>query len=209
MLRRGTDRPAALRFPVVSHDSLARPMDSILQRIGDGDSSAVEDCIDTYGGLIWSIARRFTNNPGDAEDAVQDIWVAIWKNAAKFDPSIASEKTFLTMIARRRLIDRLRKADRRPKLTAFAEDGPDPSGDQHVRMEKSAEASMATRHLDVLKPEQRRAIELSIYYGMSHREIAEQTNIPIGTVKSHIFRGLALVRKSLEEDLGQPEAATT
>ncbi len=184
-------------------------MDDILQRIGEGDSSAVEACIDTYGGLIWSIARRFTNNPGDAEDAVQDIFIALWKNAAKFDPGIASEKTFITMIARRRLIDRLRKADRRPKLTAFSEEGPDPSGDQHVRMELSAEASMATKHLDVLKPEQRRAIELSIYYGMSHREIAEQTNIPIGTVKSHIFRGLALVRKNLEADMGNPETVPT
>ncbi|MDH3402741.1 MAG: RNA polymerase sigma factor [Acidobacteriota bacterium] len=184
-------------------------MDSILQRIAQGDPTAVATCIDTYGGLVWSIARRFTDNSGDAEDAVQDIFIAIWKNAAKFEPAIASEKTFITMIARRRLIDRLRKANRRPQLTPMPEEGQDPSGDQHVRIERGAEASLATRHLDVLSPAQRRAIELSVYYGMSHREIAEETNIPIGTVKSHIFRGLALVRKSLAAEMGGAGVAAT
>jgi len=176
-------------------------LSSILERIANGDGSAVAECMDQYGGLVWSIARRFATDTADAEDAVQEIFVTIWKNAGKFNPSIASEKTFLAMIARRRMIDRLRKADRRPKLTAFADEGPDPSGDQHVRMERSVEASLAARHLQALKPEQRQVIELSVYYGMSHREISEQTEIPIGTVKSHIFRGLAAVRQNLQDSL--------
>lgn len=177
-------------------------MTSLLERIAAGDGSAVSECMDQYGGLVWSIARRFTNDTAEAEDAVQEIFVAIWKNAGKFDASIASEKTFIGMIARRRSIDRLRKAERRPKLTAFAEEAPDPSGDDHVTMELSAEASLATKHLDVLKPEQRKVIELSVYYGMSHSEISAQTDIPIGTVKSHIFRGLAAVRKNLQHAMG-------
>ncbi len=181
-------------------------MDTYLDRISAGDSDAVGECIDRYGGLLWSIARRFSSSTAEAEDAVQEAFVAIWQNASKFDPSIASEKTFVTMIARRKMIDRLRKADRRPKLTSFPEHGPDPAGDQHLVMERSAEAAAAAKLLDDLRPEQRRVIELSIYYGMSHREISEETEIPIGTVKSHIFRGLAMVRENLAQTASQAAA---
>ncbi len=172
-------------------------MTTTLQRIADGDADAVAECIDQYGGLLWTIARGFHRVNAEAEDAVQDAFVAIWQNAAKFDPSIASEKTFITMIARRKMIDRLRKAQRRPQLVSFPETGPDPAGDQHLKMQLGAEAAAAAEMLDDLRPEQKQVIELSIYYGMSHREIAEQTDLPIGTVKSHIFRGLASVREEL------------
>ena len=85
---------------------------TILQSVADGNAAAVDECLGKYGGLVWSLARRLCPRHEDAEDAVQEIFVEIWRNAAKFDPEIASEATYVTMIARRRLIDRNRRARR-------------------------------------------------------------------------------------------------
>lgn len=175
----------------------ATPADSLLQRIAEGDDSAVLACLDGYGGLVWSLARRFCSSTADAEDAVQLIFTEIWKSAHRFDPSLSSEKNFIAMIARRLLISRLRSAKRRPDEVAI-EPAIELPGSGAAEVERSAEASKAVEALKVLRPEQRRAVELSVYYGMSHGEIAEVTSTPIGTVKSYIRRGLADVRKRLE-----------
>jgi len=173
---------------------------SILSRIAAGDGDAVGECMNRYGGLVWSLARRMA--PKTAEDAVQEIFIDLWKSAGRFDPSKASEKTFIATIARRRLIDRLRKQGRRPQMRSLPEpDEPtaEPSVDDHLVIQRGAEAKSAARYLNKLRPEQRRVIRLSVVEGMSHSEIATATGIAIGTVKSHIFRGLAKVRERLAE----------
>ena len=173
---------------------------SILVRIAAGDGDAVGECMDRYGGLVWSLARRMA--PAVAEDAVQEIFIDLWKSADRFDPGKASEKTFIATIARRRLIDRLRRQGRRPQMRSLPEpDEPmaEPSVDEHLAIERGAEARSAARYLNELRPEQRNVIRLSVVEGMSHSEIADATGIAIGTVKSHIFRGLAKVRARLAE----------
>jgi RNA polymerase sigma factor (sigma-70 family) len=85
---------------------------TVLERIAAGDPAAVDECIDRYGALVWSLARRHLRQHADADDAVQEIFIEIWRSAARFDPVIASEATFITMISRRRLIDRQRKQSR-------------------------------------------------------------------------------------------------
>jgi RNA polymerase sigma-70 factor (ECF subfamily) len=174
--------------------------DSVLQRIAAGDAKAVQECIDQYSRLVWSIARRFAPSPAEAEDAVQEVFLDLWKSASRFDPARASETTFVAMVARRRLIDLLRRGERRPQLTAIPENF-DFADDEQERLEVSVEASMAARALKVLKPEQRRVLVMSVYHGMSHGEIVESTGMPLGTVKSHIRRGLSEIRAAL----GQPE----
>ena len=82
---------------------------SVLQRIAAGESSAVRECIDQYGALVWSLARRLSRTPADAEDATQEIFLDIWRSAFRYDSSQGSPQVFIAMIARRRLIDRLRK----------------------------------------------------------------------------------------------------
>ncbi|MCX5746449.1 MAG: sigma-70 family RNA polymerase sigma factor, partial [Proteobacteria bacterium] len=84
----------------------------LLARVAVGDRGALRECLDRYGGLVWSIARRF--EASEAEDAVQEIFVDLWKSAVRYDPEVASEPTFIAMIARRRLIDRRRSRGRRP-----------------------------------------------------------------------------------------------
>ena len=94
-------------------------MATILKRIASGNTPAVQECLDTYGGLVWSLALRMLPNANEAEDAVQEIFIDIWKNAERFDEAQASETTFIAMIARRRLIDRLRKVNRQPNIDSL------------------------------------------------------------------------------------------
>jgi RNA polymerase sigma-70 factor (ECF subfamily) len=171
---------------------------SILGRIAAGDESAVQHCIDQYGGLVWSLARRMTPNKEEAEDAVQEIFIDLWKSSARFDARQASEKTFIAMVARRRLIDRLRQADRRPQIQQLEESG-DFGDNQHSWMEKTVDAGIAGEIMRELKPDQQKVLELSIRWGMSHGEIAMVTSMAIGTVKSHIRRGMALIRQRMTE----------
>src|SRR5215471_13283167 len=123
---------------------------ALLTRVAGGDPGAVRDCLARYGGLVWSIARRFEGH--DAEDAVQEIFLDLWKSAARFDAGIASEPAFVAMIARRRLIDRRRSRGRRPtlemtELPSVADDASQP--------DVCAEANQAARALATLRPEQR------------------------------------------------------
>lgn len=179
----------------------------ILPRLAAGETDAATRCMDRYGGLVWSLARRHTASPADAEDAVQDIFIDIWKSADRFDPSKAAESTFITMIARRRLIDRHRYARRRPQtdpIEPVAEKLPNP---QLRQMEASVEARLAERALSTLEPKVRRVILLSTYQGMSHGQIAEHTGIPLGTVKTYIRRGLQHVKSLLETDTAELKGA--
>jgi len=170
---------------------------SILQRISQGDRTAVADCLDQYSGLVWSLAKRFCKNQADAEDAAQEVFVEIWKHAERFDPTVASETAFIAMLARRRLIDRYRRAQRRPEISIEPADISSINDDVHARMEICDEASRATRLLNELPVEQANVIELSVYHGLSHSRIAEATGLSLGTVKTNIRRGLSRLRDSL------------
>ena len=171
--------------------------ESILDRIARGDKTAVQDCLNKYGGLVWSLARRMSAAQEDAEDAVQEIFVDIWKNAERFDAARSSETTFIAMIARRRLIDRLRYAKRRIAADSLEDITSEPQNRADEEMQTSIEAKDAARALQQLRPEQQQVLQLSIVQGLSHQEISDATGIPLGTVKTHARRGLLQVREFL------------
>jgi RNA polymerase sigma-70 factor (ECF subfamily) len=185
---------------------------SLLQRVGEGDTHAVAECIDRFGGLVWSLARKLIGNPSEAEDAVQEAFIGLWQNAARYDPSVASEATFVTMIARRRLIDRWRKAGRRPNGDAAdVDDLPlHAASDDHGQVELAQEAARATDAIKQLRPEQQEVLNLAVCQGWSHQLIADRLCLPLGTVKTHVRRGLMRVRELLEVDVrtGAEEAAS-
>lgn len=165
----------------------------VLVRVAGGDRGALRECIDRYGGLVWSIARRF--EVSEAEDAVQEIFVDLWKSAARYDAGVASESTFIAMIARRRLIDRKRTRGRRPSTEPISEISATPI-DERAMPDEALEAKKAAKALDKLRPEQKQVLVLSTQ-GLSHGEIAEQTGMPLGTVKAHARRGLLSIRAAL------------
>ena len=170
--------------------------ETILQRIAAGDKSAVQDCLDNYGGLVWSLARRMLPNQSEAEDAVQEIFIEIWKNAERFDQSQSSETTFVGMIARRRLIDRLRKTTRQPIIDSFEDILVEPSKNETIQT--TVEAKQAAEAMRELRPAQQKVLQLSIIKGYSHQEISDVLQMPLGTVKTHARRGLMEVREIIE-----------
>ncbi|MBN1911446.1 MAG: sigma-70 family RNA polymerase sigma factor [Pirellulales bacterium] len=171
-----------------------------LERVAAGDSAAVEDCLRKYGGLVWSLARKFCANYADAEDAVQEVFIEVWRHAGRFDPEVASEATYITMIARRRFIDGLRRRGREPNAAPIQEEALVSEAGHEAQTEVREEAARARHHLRQLRPEQQQVLELSITQGLSQSQIVEATNLPLGTVKTHARRGLMRLRQLLEAD---------
>jgi RNA polymerase sigma-70 factor (ECF subfamily) len=189
----------------VQSENATAVQSNLLHRIASGDGAAVRECIDRFGGLVWSLARRLALSDAEAEDAVQEIFVEIWNNAYRYDPGVASETAFIAMIARRRLIDRRRKLNRQPDRGVLPDDGLGPSVRQQAdRSEIGEEAVRAARAVEQLSPEQQRVLRLSIYQGLSHEEIARSTGLPLGTVKTHARRGLIRVRELLNVNPADP-----
>jgi len=173
---------------------------SVLQRIASGDSVAVRDCIEQYGSLVWSLARRLSRSPSDAEDATQEIFLDIWRSAARFDAAQGSDKVFIAMIARRRLIDRLRKTASEPPMDPVEALESVAWADPGTASEISLEASQAARAMAELRPEHRQVLELGLLHGLSQSEIAGRLELPLGTVKSFMRRGLIKVREYMNVD---------
>lgn len=191
-----------------SDPSFDAPRDEpLLPRVAAGDGMAVGEVIDRYRGLVWSLARRLGVRPADADDAVQEVFIDLWKSAERYDPAIASEKTFVATIARRRLIDRQRRAGRRPEEAELppAEVLAADAGQrvEAPEIEARAELSLAGRALARLRPEERRALLLNVYHGYSHSQIADRTGLPLGTVKTYVRRGLIRVRELLDQTAGE------
>lgn len=193
---RGVIAPNVLRSSQRSKGPCDVLSGSVLERVAAGDQQAVQDCIDAYGGLVWSLARRFFRDSAEAEDAVQEVFLSLWKTAHRFDAKVASEATFVAMVARRRLIDRLRKRTRGPET---ASEGLEATTERSERVEMSDEARWALEAFAELGDDQQRVLRMAIHHGLSHERIAESTGMPLGTVKTHIRRGLIKVREVLEE----------
>ncbi|HEX7666180.1 MAG TPA: sigma-70 family RNA polymerase sigma factor [Polyangiaceae bacterium] len=172
-------------------ESIARA--DLLALVAAGDAGAVRAVLQRYGSLVWSMARRLV--PSEADDAVQEIFVELWKSAHRFDPASGSETAFIATIARRRLIDRRRRIVRRAETPASENVRILPDGG--VGPETSAEAKIAARALESLRPEQRDVVLMATCQGLSHDEIATKTGLPLGTVKAHARRGLARIRAAL------------
>ncbi len=145
------------------------------------------------------MARRFSPTTADAEDAVQDVFVAVWQAARRFDADKGDEATFVTMIARRRLIDRLRQ---QPDAE-FVDVVDDLPGTNAAEAEGSADVRAVSQAIKQLESPQREALLLSVYAGFSHAAIAQRLELPLGTVKTHVRRGMQKVRDQLGISAGE------
>jgi len=178
--------------------------------VAAGREGAVSECIDRFGGLVWRLTNQLLPARADREDAVQEVFVEVWRSAARYDPSIASEAAFVAVIARRRLIDRARRERTRIAITINSGDSdatPASTGtlglakiggserDDLARCEESALASAAIARLS---REQQDVLRFSFHNGMSHQDIASRMNIPLGTVKTNLRRGLIRIRESMK-----------
>ncbi|MEQ1800736.1 MAG: RNA polymerase sigma factor [Gammaproteobacteria bacterium] len=191
------NKPATRRLSQGSTTRLTTTQ-SILERVAAGDTSAVSECLDRYGDLVWSLARRYLRNASDAEDAVQDIFIDIWGSSGRYDRNIASEVAFISTIARRRLIDKIRAAERRPLMDSLDDDEGAPIDPGiPATVEDDTEVAIVERVLGAMDPEHQKVLSMSLYEGYSHSEIAERLSLPLGTVKTRVRRGLIHIREQL------------
>ncbi|MEM7306294.1 MAG: sigma-70 family RNA polymerase sigma factor [Planctomycetota bacterium] len=171
------------------------PEAPLLAEIAAGSETAVETLLERYRPLVWSIVRKQV--PASAvEDAVQEVFLDVWRSAARFDPNIASERTFIATIARRRSVDNRRRAGRIPPPDELPEEVPDDL-DALEAIDLADEASLVLQKVELLRPVEQRVLRLAVFHDLSHAEIAAQAGLPLGTVKSQLRRGMKRLRDLL------------
>jgi RNA polymerase sigma-70 factor, ECF subfamily len=166
---------------------------ALIARMRAGDQSAMADLYDLYSGVVYGVALRVLASAAAAEDVVQEVFLQLWRNPQSFDAERGRLAPWLAVIARNRAIDHLRK---RPAEDAIDE-LPISTG---VDLENDAAQKLAVEKvrgvLALLPPDQRKALEMAFFEGMTHTEIAGKTGDPLGTVKTRIRTGLLALRKA-------------
>ena len=174
----------------------------LVRRIAARDLGAMSDFYDQTATPLFSVVLRILNDTGEAEEVIQDVFVQIWEKAATFDPLLGAAFHWALSITRHRAIDRLRSRQRRTRLAdQLVETGaadPAPADVPDLDALESDEAASVRSALRSLPADQRQAIEMAFFGGLTHPEIAEALGEPLGTVKARIRRGLLKLRESLQ-----------
>lgn len=172
----------------------------LVRRVRDGDDRAVGELYDRFGRSAFGVALRVTANPTLAEEAVQEAFVDVWRRADGYEIGQAKLATWVLTIVHRRAVDLVRREGRqRARVSRLAED---------IHVEASVELAgpiverdRVRAALERLPPEQREAIVLTYFGGLSQPEAAEHLGEPLGTIKSRIFTAMARLRQALDEDV--------
>ncbi|MCY1136456.1 sigma-70 family RNA polymerase sigma factor [Actinoplanes sp. Pm04-4] len=173
--------------------------DELAERLRDGDETALRMAYDRHGAAVLYLAQRLLGNRADAEDVTQMTFVAAWTGRDGFDPQRGSVLGWLLGIARRKAVDRLRSMAREQRTTATVQaQQPPPEPDRTP--EQTVDRLVVADELSRLPVEQRRTLELAFFDDLTHPQIAAVTGLPLGTVKSHIRRGMANLRRRWEVD---------
>src|SRR3974390_1444572 len=163
----------------------------LVARLRAGDQQALSELYDRYSSVVYGVALRILQDTGAAEDLLQDIFLQLWRKPDAFDSSRGSLGAWLAVIARHRSIDRLRK--RRPECDigeCIIAGGSDPRDET----ERSVVIEKVRVVMKEMNPDQRTAMELAFFEGLTHTEIAEKTGEPLGTIKTRIRSGLQMLR---------------
>jgi RNA polymerase sigma-70 factor, ECF subfamily len=171
-----------------------------LVRMAQGEHPALAICYDLMGSVVFSLAIRMLRDRAAAEDVSQDIFVQVWRQAQNYDATRGSPEAWIMMIARTRILDRIRSRAAGVVLKSVGDNLPDaPAADdwpEDLAISRE-DASNVRQALAELPPEQKQAVEMAFFDGLTHMEIAEKTNVPLGTIKTRIRLGLLKIRDQL------------
>ena len=182
----------------------------MVRRTAAGDHAALAELYDASSHLVFGLALRILGDRSEAEDAVVEVYTQAWRNAHTYDPSRGSPCSWLLTLARSRAIDMLRSR-KRERATDPIESAGDVQADTPNPEEVTADTErqrFVRRALEALNTEQRVAIELAYFSGLSHTEIAMQLGQPLGTIKTRIRLGMIRLRESLGHLSGPVMAAS-
>jgi RNA polymerase sigma-70 factor (ECF subfamily) len=168
--------------------------------VASSDDAALEELFRRFGALVYQSSRQVLRSRAETEDAVQEIFVRLWRTADRFDPHRAKLVTWVMLISRRHLIDRLRRQSARPDRAELDTNRGDSGGaiapaEPLGRAEGEEGRDRLRKQLARLPELQRTVIERAYLQGFSLREISEQLRMPLGTVKSALSRGLSRLRE--------------
>jgi RNA polymerase sigma factor (sigma-70 family) len=176
----------------------ARSDEDVLDAVGRGDDDALGELYDRYGRLAYGLAFRILRDRTLAEDAVQEAFLAVWRSADAYKRERAKPSTWILTVVHRRAVDLVRKEQRRrgEPLETAPEPTAGPADEDAALRDRRAAVQAA---LTALPGDQRQALELAYYGGLTQSELAERLGVPLGTVKSRMFAGLGRLRELLAE----------
>jgi RNA polymerase sigma-70 factor, ECF subfamily len=175
---------------------------ALLARISQGDRVAFSEFYDLYSGLFFSIAVKVLHDLKEAEDVVQDAFIQIWEKAGTFDPRLGKASSWGMTFVRNKAIDRIRASQRRVKLvesaTAETASTLDSVSSVNESVSGREKAEIIRSAVTGLPMDQRQAIELAFFAGLTQNEISDRLHEPLGTIKARIRRGMLKLREKLE-----------
>ncbi len=195
---------AQLRMP--SSDPERMEDQYLLKSIAMGEASALGKLYDRYGRLVFSLAYQIVYDEAVAEDITQEVFLQVWNKASSYQIELGKVSTWLTSVARHRAIDSLRRSRVRPESHKVIwddsddSDGPEWTDPQNIesQVEQTLESRVVHQAIGQLPKEQRDALALAYFQGLSHQEIADMTGEPLGTIKTRIRLAMQKLREALE-----------
>lgn len=170
-----------------------------MQRIANKDQTALSALYERYGSLIYSLALRVLGDSQLAEEVTQDTFMDVWNRPDAWDASRGQLSSWLLTVTRYSAIDRLRKMLRRPELTELDEAHDLPSNSWQVNDPLWQNGQMLRTLIKKLPAEQAQVIEMAFFGGLTHTELAQALNLPLGTVKTRVRMGLQRLRGLWQE----------
>lgn len=174
---------------------------ALLRRIQDGDDRALAELYDAYTPLLYAVTLRILRSASDAEDALQDAWLQVWKRAGSYDAGRGTVAAWLVTVARTRALDRYRSVASRRRAESGADPEPvTPPADPSASAAAGEIGARVRESLARLQPQQRRVLEIAYFEGLSQSEIAARLEAPLGTVKSWMRQGLLKLRELMPHE---------
>ncbi len=174
----------------------------LLHAVARGDEQSLAFLYDRYRLILFGLITRILHSRPEAEDVLQDVFIQVWKRAADFDESRGRPFTWLVTLARSRAIDRLRALDSRQRTAdASVLDMPEAVSDAAEDAFKSEQREVVRKALDELPADQREALVLGYFEGLTQSEIAVKLAAPLGTVKTRMRSGMIKLRELLGEKI--------
>ena len=185
----------------LSQSEVVRDLDALVERMRGGQERALEELYDATVGKLYALASAILRSAVDTEEIVCETYAYAWANAARFDASRASALGWLLMLCRSRALDRLRQrraTANRLDVVALEETADASAAQPFDILSLMQQRSSVYAALSQLTPERRHLVSLAFLRGLTHQEIADATQLPLGTVKSHLRRSLVQLREALE-----------
>jgi RNA polymerase sigma-70 factor, ECF subfamily len=176
----------------------------LMQRVARNDEKAVAELYDRFGSLVFRMAFQSLPSRAEADDAVQEVFVRLWKTAARYDPTRAALVTWVMLISRRHLVDKLRRSKARIRATSLDNApsvGPVAPELDLSRMEQDERFVTLVHRIQTLPELQRTVVTRAYLGGQTLRQIGEELNTPLGTIKSALSRALVRLRERAGEEV--------